>query len=78
MRKLLTDAGTIGRDILAKGAAKAAERVARIRKEHGFSTRPWEERTRVGACSQMSLSWNGGAAKRGLEQIQSCSLSKAS
>ncbi|KAJ6577803.1 hypothetical protein B0H19DRAFT_569045 [Mycena capillaripes] len=28
MRKLLTDAGTIGRDIIAKGAAKAAERVA--------------------------------------------------
>jgi hypothetical protein len=57
---------------------KAAERVAKIRKEHGFSTRPWEERTRTGACSQMSLSWNGGAGKRGLEQIQSCSLSKAS
>jgi DNA repair photolyase len=57
---------------------KAAERVAKIRKEHGFSTRPWEERTRPGPCSQMSLSWNGGAGNRGLEQIQSCSLSKAS
>jgi DNA repair photolyase len=57
---------------------KAAERVAKIRKEHGFSTRPWEERTRPGPCSQMSLSWNGGAGNRGLEQIQSCSLSQAS
>ncbi|KAJ7490866.1 hypothetical protein FB451DRAFT_1513957 [Mycena latifolia] len=28
MRKLLTDAGTVGRDLLSKGAAKAAERVA--------------------------------------------------
>jgi DNA repair photolyase len=57
---------------------KAAERVAKIRKEHGFSTRPWEERTRTGPCSQMSLSWNGVAGNRGLQQIQSCSLSKAS
>jgi DNA repair photolyase len=57
---------------------KVAERVAKIRKEHGFSTRPWEERTRTGGCPQMSLSWNGGLGKRGLEQIQNCSLSKAS
>ncbi|KAJ7155963.1 hypothetical protein C8R43DRAFT_1125867 [Mycena crocata] len=28
MRKLLTDAGTLGRDLLSKGAVKAAERVA--------------------------------------------------
>jgi DNA repair photolyase len=57
---------------------KVAERVAKIRKEHGFSTRPWEERTRTGACSQMSLSWNGSAGNRGMEQMPSCSLSKAS
>jgi DNA repair photolyase len=57
---------------------KVSERVAKIRKEHGFSTRPWEERTRMGPCSQMSLSWNGSVANRGLEQIQTCSLSKAS
>ena len=57
---------------------KVAERVAKIRKEHGFSTRPWEERTRTVGCPQMSLSWNGVAANRGLEQIQNCSLSKAS
>jgi DNA repair photolyase len=57
---------------------KVAERVAKIRKEHGFSTRPWEERTRTAGCPQMSLSWNGVAANRGLEQIQTCSLSKAS
>jgi DNA repair photolyase len=55
---------------------KVAERVAKIRKEHGFSTRPWEERTRSGPCSQMSLSWNGGTGTRGSEQIQNCSLSK--
>jgi DNA repair photolyase len=57
---------------------KVAERVAKIRKEHGFSTRPWEERTRTGGCPQMSLSWNGGGGSRGLAQIQNCSLSKAS
>jgi DNA repair photolyase len=57
---------------------KVAERVAKIRKEHGFSTRPWEERTRTGGCPQMSLSWNGGAGNRAVEQIQTCSLSKAS
>ena len=57
---------------------KVAERVAKIRKEHGFSTRPWEERTRTGGCPQMSLSWNGGAGNGELEQIQNCSLSKAS
>ena len=57
---------------------KVAERVAKIRKEHGFSTRPWVERTRTGGCPQMSLSWNGGAGNRGLEQIQTCSLGKAS
>jgi len=57
---------------------KVAERVAKIRKENGFSTRPWEERTRTGGCPQMSLSWNGGAGNGELEQIQNCSLSKAS
>jgi DNA repair photolyase len=57
---------------------KVAERVAKIRKEHGFSTRPWEERTRTVGCPQMSLSLNGVAGNRGVEQIQTCSLSKAS
>src|ERR1700682_5508417 len=56
----------------------ASERVARIREKHGFRSRPWVDKKHTGACSQMSLSWNGGAGKRGLEQIQSCSLSKAS
>ena len=37
---------------------KVSERVARIRKEYGFSTRPWEERNRSGPCSQMSLKLN--------------------
>jgi DNA repair photolyase len=36
----------------------ASERVAKIRKDFGFSTRPWEERTRSGPCSQMSLALN--------------------
>ncbi len=57
---------------------KVAERVAKIRKQHGFSTRPWEERTRTGGCPQMSLSWNGGAGNRGIGKIESASLSKAS
>jgi DNA repair photolyase len=58
---------------------KATERVARIRKEYGFSTRPWEERTRSGPCSQMSLAWNGEKAatdRGGLTQI--AALGKAS
>jgi DNA repair photolyase len=58
---------------------KVSERVAKIRKEHGFSTRPWEERTRKGGCPQMSLSWNGGAGgSREIVQIENCALSKAS
>jgi DNA repair photolyase len=40
---------------------KVAERVARIRKEYGFSTRPWAERNRSGPCSQMSLKLNSEA-----------------
>ena len=39
---------------------KAAERVAKIRKAHGFSTRPWEERIRTVPCSQMSLGLKAG------------------
>ncbi len=39
---------------------QAADRVARIRKELGFSTRPWEERTRTSPCAQMSLALNPG------------------
>jgi hypothetical protein len=60
---------------------QAAERVARIRKEHGFSTRPWEERNRTAPCPQMTLAWNGGvvgAGNRGADQVQAGSLSKAS
>jgi DNA repair photolyase len=58
---------------------KAAERVARIRKEHGFSTRPWEERNRAAPCAQMSLALNteSPAASRSLGKIQ-VRLSKAS
>ena len=54
---------------------KVAERVARIRKEYGFSTRPWEERNRNGPCSQMSLKLNGE-----VEAVtdKTLSLSKAS
>jgi DNA repair photolyase len=37
---------------------KTADRVARIRKEFGFTTRPWEEKYKAAPCSQMSLVWN--------------------
>jgi DNA repair photolyase len=57
---------------------KASERVARIRKEYGFSTRPWEERNRSGPCAQMSLALESGRAESGSAQIPVCSLSKAS
>src|ERR1700730_5061755 len=46
---------------------KVADRLSKIRKEHGSSTRPWEERIRTGGCPQMSLSWNGGAGNGELE-----------
>jgi DNA repair photolyase len=60
---------------------RVSERVARIRKEHGFSTRPWEERTRSGPCSQMSLALNTDNSETGKSAsgwVQTCSLSKAS
>jgi DNA repair photolyase len=44
---------------------KASERVARIRKEYGFSTRPWEERNRTAPCAQMSLALNSGRGESG-------------
>jgi DNA repair photolyase len=56
---------------------KIAERVARIRKEHGFSTRPWEEKNRTAPCAQMSLAWNAGAVgagNSGVVQAHSSSL----
>jgi DNA repair photolyase len=60
---------------------KASERVARIRKEHNFSIRPWEARSRTTPCAQMSLKLNVesvGPSNGVAGQIQSCSLSKAS
>jgi DNA repair photolyase len=54
---------------------KVAERVACIRKEYGFSTRPWEERNRSGPCSQMSLKLNSEAEA---VQDRKISLSRAS
>jgi DNA repair photolyase len=60
---------------------RVSERVARIRKEHGFSTRPWEDRTRSGPCSQMSLALNTESAEDGKQAsgwVQTCSLGKAS
>jgi DNA repair photolyase len=57
---------------------KAAERVARIRIEHGFSTRPWEERIRTRPCSQMSLKWSAGAGNRPTTETGNGSLSRAS
>jgi DNA repair photolyase len=59
---------------------RVAERVARIRKIHGFSTRPWEERNRSGPCMQMSLALNNenGAAGDRRAEVQIGALSKAS
>ena len=54
---------------------KVSERVARIRKEYGFSTRPWEERNRSGPCSQMSLKLNSDVEAVSDKTV---SLSKAS
>jgi DNA repair photolyase len=56
----------------------ASERVAKIRKEYGFSTRPWEERTRSGPCSQMSLAWQGDKSSAGKSEQQTVALEKAS
>jgi DNA repair photolyase len=37
---------------------KASERVARLRREYGFQSRPWVQVHQKLTCSQMSLSWN--------------------
>jgi DNA repair photolyase len=60
---------------------KASERVARIRKEYGFSTRPWEERNRSTPCAQMSLKLNIESVKPETPKsgwVETSSLSKAS
>lgn len=57
---------------------KASERVARIRKEYGFSTRPWEKRNRAAPCAQMSLALRSDRDEGGSVQIPVCSLSRAS
>jgi len=36
---------------------KASERVARIREEYGFRSRPWVENKRSARCAQLPLSW---------------------
>jgi DNA repair photolyase len=36
---------------------RMSQRVAKIRREHGFVTRPWEERTRMTKRPQLSLGW---------------------
>jgi hypothetical protein len=36
---------------------RMSERVAKIRREYGFVTRPWEERTRMTKRPQLSLGW---------------------
>jgi DNA repair photolyase len=42
---------------------QAAERVARIRQEYGFTTRPWEEKQKRRPRAQMALAWDTTAAK---------------
>src|SRR5260370_31335256 len=46
---------------------KASERVARIRQKFGFASRPWVEAKGKVRCSQMTLSWDTGMAKRTAE-----------
>jgi DNA repair photolyase len=57
---------------------KVAERVARIRKEHGFSTRPWEEQYRSRPCAQMSLKLNACAVNGAGEKAELVALGRAS
>jgi hypothetical protein len=40
---------------------KMSERVARLRQEHGFHSRPFDELHRKQRCSQLSLAWNPAA-----------------
>ncbi len=49
---------------------KASERVARIRKKHGFRSRPWVEIKQTLTRSQLSLGWDAAAQK--MERTQSC------
>src|SRR5216110_3140272 len=49
---------------------KASERVAWIRKKHGFRSRPWVEIKQTLTRSQLSLGWDGAAQK--MERTQSC------
>src|SRR6266513_1716487 len=49
---------------------KASERVAWIRKKHGFRSRPWVEIKQTLTRSQLSLGWDAAAQK--MERTQSC------
>jgi len=51
---------------------KASLRVARIRERFGFAARPWVEAKGKAACSQMTLSWDAGAAAQQAERAQAC------
>jgi DNA repair photolyase len=46
---------------------KISERMARIRKEHGFGSRPWEERPKKRTSAQMSLGWDAGEVSQRVE-----------
>jgi DNA repair photolyase len=50
---------------------KISERVARIRKEYGFGSRPWEERPKRKTSAQMSLGWDAGEVSQQVEQTHS-------
>jgi DNA repair photolyase len=40
-----------------------SQRMAKIRQEYGFVSRPWEERTRKTIRPQLSLGWQAGAGE---------------
>ena len=51
---------------------KASDRVARIREQYGFRSRPWVEMTRTTTCTQLSLTWNASAVTGVGERAHSC------
>jgi len=51
---------------------KISERVARIRKEYGFGSRPWEERPKSRTSAQMNLGWDAGEVAQQVERGSAC------
>ena len=55
--------------------AKISERTRRLRLQHGFGSRPWDEMKHPAPYAQLSLAWNAAVDTLGLpaaEPLQSC------